>query len=85
MLPKVERWIQAYDKHNRDSMEEINVDSIPFERLSAIVTAKHDDPLLYEGYILNEVQIMQLNKFLEKKILPDFSRRYYVLECASIK
>ncbi|MCG2618199.1 hypothetical protein LZZ85_28120 [Terrimonas sp. NA20] len=85
MLPKVERWIETYDKGSRDSIHEINVDIIPFEKLKEIVPPKSDDPLLYDGYILDANQIEQLNFFIEQKILPDFSKYYYVLDCASVK
>lgn len=85
MLPKVERWIEIYDKKNRDSIQEINVDIIPFEKLIEIVSPKSDDPFLYDGYILDGTQIEQLNLFIEQKISPDSSKYYYALDCASIR
>lgn len=85
MLPKVERWIETYDKKNRDSVQEINVDIIPFEKLKEIVTPKSDDPLLYDGYVLDASQIERLNFFIEEKISPNFSKYYYVLDCASVR
>ncbi|HEX2847206.1 MAG TPA: hypothetical protein VHN59_11705 [Chitinophagaceae bacterium] len=85
MLPKVERWIGVRNKRNRKVLQEINVDVIPFEKLKEVVTPEKDDPLLYDGYVLDAKQIDQLNFFIEEKVVPDFSKCEYMLECASVK
>ena len=84
-LLRVERTVNIYSvsksKFLGDAVQEINIDHIPLKSLQEIITAHNDDPLLYDGYILNREQIAQLNEFIEKKITPDFKMFEYCLEC----
>ena len=80
----IERTINTYVKKNNDLVTKINIDKIPFAQIKSLVSPKEDDPLLYEGYVLEEKKVEQLNSYLEKKIRPDFGLYFYVLECYGI-
>jgi hypothetical protein len=82
-LQRVERTINIY-KLNNKMVDEINIDHIPFEMLKRIVNPKEDDPLLYDGYILNAQQLENFNRFIDNKIVNDFELYFYVLECSGI-
>lgn len=83
-LIRVERTVNIYLKNGDELIKEINVDFIPFDKLSEIVTPRKDDPLLYDGYELNEKQIEAINSFRNKIVDPDFSQYYYILEAYGI-
>ena len=83
-LRSVERTINIYSKDGDDPLEEINIDNIPFEKLREIIPPKEDDPLLYDGYSLEEKQIALINYYLQNKIVPDFEKYNYILECYGI-
>jgi len=83
-LLKVERFINIYRNNDNESIEEINIDHVSLNFLNEIVCQKNDDPLLYDGYVLSEIQLQAINKFLENKITPNFVLYFYVLECAGI-
>jgi hypothetical protein len=83
-LVRVERTINVYTKDGDESLQEIPIDNISFEKLKDIVPPKEDDPLLYDGYILTEEQLNELNKFIERKIKPDFGLYTYILVCGGI-
>ena len=80
---QIERTIGIYNNSDDEVVEEVVI-SIPVETLREIVTPNEDDPDLYEGYVLTEEQLEKLNALLEKKITPDFSTFYYVLEATGI-
>ena len=80
---QIERTIGIY-RNDDDGVEEEIVIDISLEDLKSIVVAKDDDPELYEGYILNDQQLEQINTHLENKIIPDFNLYYYVLEATGI-
>ena len=82
-LLRVERTINTYTLGN-ESIDEINIDNIPFETLKRIVTPKEDDPLLYDGYVLNANQLNELNVYIAEKIKVDMKSLFYVLECSGI-
>lgn len=83
-LIKVERIINVYSRITKESLEEINIDTIPFEILKTIVLPKDDDPLLYDGYVLNRHEIELFNLILAQKIIPDFESHNYILEVIGI-
>ena len=83
-LIRVERSINIYSKDGDELLEEISVDNIPFERLKEIVPPKEDDPLLYDGYSLEENQVKDINLYLEKQIVPNFKLFNYILVCGGI-
>jgi hypothetical protein len=78
-LVKVERAINVYDKETEDITEEYGIE-ITLEALTQIITPKKDDPLMFDGYVLNEDELNKLNSYMNKKIKPDFKCYYYVLE-----
>ena len=80
---QIERTIGIYQNSDDEVVEEIVI-SIPIETLREIVPPNADDPDLYEGYVLTEEQLSKLNAHLEKKITPDFTTFYYVLEATGI-
>ena len=82
-IVEIERSINIYRNSDNELVEEIII-HIPLEKLKEIVTAKEDDPSLYEAYLLNEPQLEKFNLLLEKKITPDFKQFFYVLEAAGI-
>lgn len=82
-IVKIERSINVYRNSDNEMAEEIIID-IPLERLKEIVPPKEDDPDLYEAYILNNEQLDRINRLLENKIVPDYTRFFYVLEAAGI-
>jgi hypothetical protein len=83
-LIRVERTIEIYSKNGNKPLYEINVDCIPLNHLIHIVHSNPNDPLLYDGYELNLDQILSLNRFLPKKIEPDFNLYNYILEAEGI-
>ncbi len=83
-LVRVERAINVYDNESDELIEEISVDSIPFDKLKDIVPPNADDPLLYDGYDLDIIQLEKLNTFLSEKIKPDLKRNTYILVCGGI-
>ena len=80
---QIERSVNIYRNKDDEVVEEIVID-IPLATLKEIVTAKEDDPELYEGYVLEEQQLEKINQLLENKIPPDFNLYYYVLEATGI-
>jgi hypothetical protein len=82
-LKTVERTVNVYNVDTEDDVEEIIID-ISVERLQNIVCPKNGDTLLYQGSLLNADQLEKINRELTKKIIPDFSLYYYVLECHRI-
>ncbi|WP_461402360.1 DUF7683 domain-containing protein [Flavitalea sp.] len=82
-LYSVERTICTYTQTN-EFVREINIDNIPFETLSTIVSPKNDDPLLYDGYLLTAHQLNRLNSLINIKIEIDLDSFFYVLECSGI-
>ena len=82
-LISVERSIHVYDNDN-ELIKEINVDAIPFEEIKGIVTPNEEDPLMYDGYELNESQLSKFQNFLSEKIVVDFSFYFYVLICLGV-
>ena len=82
-LLRVERSIHVYDSGNK-LIREISVDVIPFEQIKGIVPPNQDDPLMYDGYELNESQLSNFQTFLSERIMVDFSSYFYVLICLGI-
>ena len=60
-LIRVERTINIYNNSDNTSIKEINVDNIPFDTLKEIVVPKDDDPLLFDGYVLDAKQLERIN------------------------
>ena len=87
-LLRTERTICVYRKTKsssyRKETQEISVDSIPLDALKAIVTPNDEDPLLYSGYILSEVQLSKLADILGIKVNSNHDKFDYVLECYGI-
>ena len=73
-----------YNNRNNDLIEEVSIDTIPFDELKNIVTPNEDDPLLYDGYDLDVTQLEKLNKYLSEKMQFDFDKYSYVLVCGGI-
>jgi hypothetical protein len=71
-------------KYLGDTIEEINIDHIPFDKIKEAVIAKPDDPFLLNVYELNQEQIEKFNIYLGYKIQPDFTANEYFLECYAI-
>ncbi|MFY0256520.1 hypothetical protein ACDQ55_21510 [Chitinophaga sp. 30R24] len=83
-LIRIEREIKIYRKNDSEIIREINIDSIDFNIIIEIVPPPEDDPLLYEGHILNENQLIKFNHYLQEPINPNFDLYFYVLECTGI-
>lgn len=87
-LIRTERAIYVYKKTKtkayQKEIQELNVDNIPLDVLKTIVTPKDDDPLLYHGYTLSQVELNKLNVILEINIDPDHDKFDYVLECYGV-
>jgi hypothetical protein len=84
ILIRTERSVVQYNRSYKGIVSTNNIDEIPLEILLTIVTAKSDDPLLYDGYILSATQLTALNQHLNNKIIPDLVNCHYVLECSGI-
>ena len=82
-LIRVERSIEIYNR-NEELISEISVDLIPFDELKEIVPPNEDDPLLYDGYVLDISQLSMLNNYLSEIIKADFTLYSYVLTCGGI-
>jgi hypothetical protein len=83
-LIRIERSIAKYNIADEDIVSEDNIDEISLDKLLLIVTPKEEDPLLYDGYVLNEKQLLEINNQINNRLVFDFDTFYYVLECAGI-
>ena len=83
-LIRIERFIVLYGKAWGQPLKEIKIENISFETLKNIVIPKKDDPLLYDGYILDITQLESLNKLIENKINININSFNYILECNGI-
>jgi hypothetical protein len=83
-LMRVERTINVYRNEDEELLQEINVDSIPFEKLKEIVSPVNEDSLMYDGYDLNKEQLNMINSYLADEINPDFNLYSYILVCGGI-
>ena len=84
-LIRVERSINIYtNRKHPNIIKEIKVDHIPIEKLREIVTPNQDDPLLYDGYILDKTKLKKFNSYLTEEISFDGRTHYCVLECHGI-
>ena len=83
-LLRVERTVNVYYVESDELLEEINIDNIPFDELKKIVPPTADDPLLYDGYELDIIQVEKINFYLSKKIVTDFNLYTYILVCGGI-
>ena len=83
-LVRVERTINIYHKNGEDPLEEIDIENLPFEILKQIIIPNVDDPLLYDGYELNEIQFAKISPYLKVKISPNFKIFNYILVTGGI-
>jgi len=83
-LIRVERSINIYSNSDNSLIEEIDVNQISIEVLNKIVKPKEDDPLLYDGYVLDKNQLEEFNKVIQNNIVPKFDYFFYVLESEGI-
>jgi len=87
-LIKCVRTINVYKqtrgKRLGELVEEFNIDAVSIVLLKTIITANNDDPLLYDGYPLNKKQLKRINDLLKNKIVFDYEKFDYVLECYGI-
>lgn len=83
-LIRVERTINTYSNNDNSLIEEISVNDITIEVLKKIITPKEDDPLLYDGYVLDKKQVEEFNKVIQSIIVPKFDCFFYVLESEGI-
>lgn len=83
-LIKVVREIAVYKVGEENSLKEINVDDLSFDVLKTIVSPKKDDPLLYDGYVLNYDQLKQIIQIKNLGVEIDFKKYSYILICSGI-
>ena len=83
-LERVERTVNIYKKKTNELIREINVDSIPLDKLQTFVVAIEDDYLLYLPYELNKKQLNSLLVEINVKLKTDFRTEIYVLEATGI-
>ena len=87
-LLKTERAIQIYKKNKSKNLgevlEEINIDTIPLNTLKEIIISKPCDPFLYDGYIINKEKLIKLNNLIGDKIVLNFEKYEFCLECSLI-
>ena len=83
-LERVERTVNIYKKKTNELIREINVDSIPLDKLKTFVVAIEDDYLLYLPYELNKKQLNSLLVEINVKLKTDFRTEIYVLEATGI-
>jgi hypothetical protein len=83
-LIRTERSIAKYNISDEHIVSEDIIDDIPLTTLLTIVSPRDDDPLLYEGYVLTETQLTELNNHMNNRLVFNLITYYYVLECAGI-
>jgi len=84
-LERVERTVNVYKIDGDDELiEEISVDCISLDVLRSIIHPPNEDPLLYDGYSLNDTQLLALNTHLVSKIIIDMDKFQYILVCGGI-
>jgi len=83
-LLRVERTIAVYKKNEHEPpVNEIDI-NIPLEPLQTIIHSNVDDTSFFDGYLLNQIQLSQINKLINNKIDADFESYDYILECTGI-
>lgn len=55
--------------------------NISVNEIEKIVKAKDFDPKYYDPYLLNEEQFFLISSYAGKKIVSDFEKNYYILDC----
>ncbi len=83
-LLRTERTIAKYNISDEHIVSEYNIDDITLDILLSVIIPKDDDPLLYEGYVLTENQLIEINSHLKNRLHFDLINFYYVLECSGI-
>jgi len=83
-LERVERTINIYRISDDELISEINIDEIEFDLLTKIVPPPIEDPLLYDGYLLDEEQLVVFNSYMNNKIDLRIDLYYYILVCGGI-
>lgn len=78
-LIRTEREIAIYKIGADEPINTMNVDSIALNELIQIVPPKEDDPLLYDGYILDQSQLEKINQIKNLGIDADFENYFFVL------
>ena len=80
-LLSIERSIGIFNLSLEKRIEEI-VLNVSVDQLKEIVKANDDDEdIYYDSYQLNEVQVSELNKYAARKVIPDFKKHLYLLQC----
>lgn len=82
-LERVERTLRIYDNSSEDILQELEV-SASVDELKRVVVPKEGDDQLYDGYLLDELQLNKLKELLGYTFEPDFNKNYYVLECQGV-
>ena len=76
---KVERQISWWDKGSETLVGELNIDHIPFEDLKAMFQPPTEDPLMYNQYEIDPLQVQDLDRWVA---LPfNFDLYSYFIEC----
>ena len=87
-LIREERTVASYkktkSKYLGNPVKEVNVDLISLDTLRQIVTPNSEDFFLCDAYELFDEEISKLNKYIDDKIIPDFTMLEYFLECYGI-
>ena len=66
-LVRIERSIAFYNISDEHIVGECNIDTIAFNELAKIVIPPADDPELYEGHVLNKIQLESINSCCQIK------------------
>ena len=78
------RSIDFYEKEGEEFIGEFNISPIPLIYLLELVTPNEDDPLLYDSYLLHELQLAKINAILETQIEYFLDKYEYFLGCTVV-
>ena len=76
---KLERQIIWWNKGSETLVDELNIDHIPFEDLKAIFQPPVEDPLMYNQYQIDQLQVQGLARWVVLSF--DFDLYAYFVEC----
>jgi hypothetical protein len=76
---KVGRRISWWDKGSETLIDELNIDHIPLEAIKALFKPPAEDPLMYNQYQIDQLQVQDLARWVVLSF--DFNLYAYFVEC----
>ena len=81
----VTRSIDFYEKNGEEFLGQFDISQISLPFLLEIVSPNEDDPLLYDSYLLEKLQLDKINGMLKTPIEYSLHKYEYFLGCTAIE